>query len=209
METNMPSIFFSCFSVVRIWAIPALSGVCSYLWSCTSLHVQWWLESVSSPCIWSPSFSGQACCFRAVIIGKHCCSSVSERERERERGTATDLSRMQVWFSVILVDKIRKSENSPRSWLLLFYSFILVMGICLGAPRRHAWIPTLHSSIRLPAYKLCAQPHNAIRHQERKWSRLHCVYRTKCPGTFFFRMPRRRIDICMWPCITHYYLNVQ
>jgi hypothetical protein len=61
--------------------------------------------------------AGKQECFEQLSLQNTAAAAQSVRS---ERGIATDLSRMQVWLSMILVDKIRKSENLSSSCLLLF-----------------------------------------------------------------------------------------
>ena len=74
----------------------------------------------------------------------------------RECQGAKDLSHMQVWRSVILLDESQKNESFPASVCCLFDGLHLgcvsVMGVYVGVRRRHAGFLRFHSStVKFPA----------------------------------------------------------
>ncbi len=83
------------------WSESEPPGVCSDLSDLvTCLRPGWWMEWVSSPCIWCPWFSGQACCFsweqRLLSLLSNDAPTVWEAER-------IDLPNLQVRWPPVKV----------------------------------------------------------------------------------------------------------
>jgi hypothetical protein len=70
----------------------------------------------------------------------------------------------------------------------------------------HAWSQTLHSSIRLPAFRLYTKPHDAVQHQRGKMVSSTLCVSNEMPGTFIFMMPQKGIHVNV-RSITYVYLN--
>ncbi len=73
---------------------------------------------------------------------------------------------------------------------------------------RHAWSPTLHSSIRFPGFRLYTKPHDAVQYQRGKMVSSTLCVSNKMQGTFIFRMPQKGIQGNV-TSITYVYLNVE
>jgi hypothetical protein len=127
--------------------------------------------------------AGKQECFEQLSLQNTAAAAQSVRS---ERGTATDLSRMQVVFSWTRSGKVRICPAHVccffrvSSWTWAF-AWARVEGmheslLCIQA------LGCLHTSYVSSLIK-------QLGIRRKHWSCLQCVYQMKCPGTFFFRMP--------------------